>query len=302
MDMMNIDSFHHELKKYKILSCIIKKDNDILLSYFSNQKMKKQVQTINSVTKTVVGVLIGIAMQKGLIKDLKDPIFLYFPTYEPLFDELKKRITIEHLLTMTDGLDWPEFGEWNCFAPMVYQSDIISFILSRPMLHTPGKVMNYNSGASHLLGAILQRVTNESLHQFAKKVLFHPLEIYETIWHEKQGVCLAADGLKIKTEDLIKIGSLFNEDSTNLIDRKWLEAMMQPVNLTYSNLGFYGYHIWIDKYNAITFCYALGFGGQFLVIVPEFKLVIALTSRIYNNTTLPMNLIKKHILSSLCKN
>lgn len=300
MNDLNLDSFEKAIRKFKILSCVIQKDDKVFFSYFSNQKMQKQLQTINSVTKTIVGLLIGIAIEEGLISSINTPIHTFFNTDVHFLDDPRKKdITIKHLLTMTDGFDWPEFGEWNFFAPMVFESDIIAFILSRPLLNTPGEVMNYNSGASHLLGNIIQMVSHRSLHEYAKIKLFDPLDIKQTLWHEKQGVSLASDGLRIKTEDLIKIGNLILKGGESIVTKKWIHQMIYPNKKTYETMGYYGYHIWVDTYKNIDYHYALGYGGQFLIIVPKYQLVIGITSRIYKESMQPMQLIKKYIFESL---
>ncbi|MDI6453731.1 serine hydrolase domain-containing protein [Peloplasma aerotolerans] len=300
MNHLNLDAFKKAVKKHKILTCIIQQEDDVCFSYFSNHKMQKQLQTINSVTKTVVGLLIGIALDEGLISDIDTPIHTYFESYQHLFDDAyKKEITIKHLLTMTDGLDWPEFGEWEYFAPMVFKSDIIAFILSRPCLNHPGEVMNYNSGASHLLGAIIQMVTHETMHSYAKRKLFEPLDISDSKWIEKQGISLASDGLRIKTEDMMKIGELILKDGNNLVPKEWIKTMIQPNKKTYQTLGYYGYHIWVDTFCNINYYYALGYGGQFIVVIPKHRLIISITSRLYKDSMLPMQLVKKHILKSL---
>ena len=110
---------------------------------------------------------------------------------------------------MTPGMDWPEFGEWNCFTPMVYSNDIIKFILQRPMITNPREKMNYNSGCSHLLSAIIQKVADMSTYDFVKEYLFKPIGISKSVWYGRQGVGLGADGLRITSEDMVRFGCLF---------------------------------------------------------------------------------------------
>lgn len=300
MSTINLTTFQKAISKHKILSCLVHYGDNEVLRHFSNKKSEHQLHTINSVTKTIVGLLVGIALEEKLIESIDMPISTYFPEHLNLFDNSRKQeITLRHLLSMTDGMDWPEFGSWNFFAPMVYQSDIIAYILSRPMLHTPGKVMNYNSGSSHLIGAIIQKVSNQKLHEYAKGKLFHPLGIIESHWHEKQGVSLASDGLKLKIDDMLKIGKLILKNGQKIIPEDWIKTMTTPNLKTYASLGYYGYHIWVDEYQGTSYHYALGYGGQFLVIVPKHSLVIALTSRLYKDSMFPLQLIKEHILDCI---
>ncbi len=300
MRTLDITTFKKAISKHKILSCLVHYGDNEVLRYFSNKKTENQLHTINSVTKSIVGLLVGIALEEKLIESIDMPIITYFPEYINLFDDSRKQeITLRHLLSMTDGMDWPEFGSWNYFAPMVYQSDIIAYILSRPMVHAPGKIMNYNSGSSHLIGAIIQKVSNQKIHDYAKRKLFLPLGILESHWHEKQGVSLASDGLKLKIDDMLKIGKLILNHGQKIVPENWIRTMTTPFLKTYASLGHYGYHIWIDEYRGTRYHYALGYGGQFLVIVPKHCLVIVLTSRLYKDSMFPLYLIKEHIFDQL---
>lgn len=91
-------------------------------------------------------------------------------------DLRKKDITIDHLLTMSVGLDWPEFGEWNYMPPM-FTYDVVKFVLDRELVNEPGTRMNYNSGCSHVLSAIITKATGMKTSEFAELYLFNPLGI-----------------------------------------------------------------------------------------------------------------------------
>lgn len=200
----------------------------------------------------------------------------------------KENITIRHLLTMSSGIDWPEFGEWNCFAPMNYSKDIVDFILRRPMIHLPGKSMNYSSGDTHLLGEIIANVTNMSLEEFADQELFKPLNIREHSWISRDGHALAADGLRLKVSDLLKLAELYLGEGTwqgkRILTKEWVKESMVPRYLTYDNLGNYGYQWWsreIDINNHVYRAFfALGYKGQFSVLIPDMRLSAAIVSDI----------------------
>ena len=210
MDEIMMIELKKKLGKEKILSCLILKNNSLIFEYYKNDKVLKNVQIINSCTKSVISALIGTLVDKGLIKSIYSPITDFFSDIiDKQTDERLKKITIYHLLTMSAGFDWPEFGKWNCFAPMVYNNNIIKFIFERPIVIEPGQTMNYNSGCSHLLSAIIQKLTGMSTHDYAENVLFKPIGICESIWHEREGVSLGADGLRITSYDMLKFGNLF---------------------------------------------------------------------------------------------
>ena len=292
-----------EFKKYKIKSCLIKQNSEIVLEYYSNEKVANKLQKINSCTKSFAGTLVGICLDRGLIEDIDIPIKYYFPEIIGNdTDERKHRITLRHILSMSEGLDWPEFGEWNCFAPMAYSKDIVNFVLSRPMVLEPGEKMNYNSGDSHLIGDIIAKATGMKLVDFAEKELFMPLGIKDIQWLERDGHALCADGLRMKTSDMIKLGELYMNggifNSYRIVSENWIQEALTPRYRTYEYIGSYCYHWWHTEFSLRTgktpVSFALGYHGQFIVIIPSLKIVAAITSEV-NDSMLPIRVLEKYI-------
>ena len=117
---MNVELLCKELKKEKINAVLIMRGSTRVLEYYKNGKQKDKTHKINSCTKSIISILIGIAVDRKLIESIDVPVHTFFPkTFKDQSDKRKMGLTIRHLLTMTDGLDFPEFGEWNAFAPMV---------------------------------------------------------------------------------------------------------------------------------------------------------------------------------------
>jgi len=109
----------------------------------------------NSMTKSVTSLLVGIALERGWIKALNTPVLDYFPEYADLLTPEKSAITLYHLLTMSDGLDWLEFKPpFDSFGKMRGANDAYRYVLERPIKAPPGRTYNYNSGATELIGAI----------------------------------------------------------------------------------------------------------------------------------------------------
>src|SRR5438105_1835620 len=143
------------------------------------------LHNMESITKSVVALLVGIAFDRGLLKNLDAPIFSFFPEYSDLRTPEKDRITLRHLLSMTSGLDWPERAissfnpgnilRWGYIAPDPYR-----FVLERSVEVTPGTAWNYNGGGVWLLGRVLRKVAEQPLEQFAKEALFEPLGIQQS--------------------------------------------------------------------------------------------------------------------------
>jgi len=301
---MDFGGVRKELAKHKITNFLVSQNSKLVFQYYQNSKATSSLAKLNSVTKSVNSALVGICLDRGLIPSVHTPITEYFADYlvnDP--DPRKQTITIYHLLTMSAGFDWPEFGEWNYFAPMVFAKDITEFILGRDLISEPGTVMNYNSGCSHLLGAIVQQVTGQKAADFAQKELFKPLGITEYKWQELGGQSLTADGLKLKPAGLLKFGQLYLDggryNGQQLINPSWITESTNPYYLTYESIGSYGYQWWVSAASLpdggeIPFYFALGYQGQYLIIVPSQEIVIAITARL-QNTLIPLEIAKQLI-------
>ncbi|WP_409294304.1 serine hydrolase domain-containing protein [Peribacillus sp. SCS-26] len=306
---MNLEKLVHELKKEKINAVLISQNNEMIFHYYKNNKQKNKLHKLNSCTKSILSLLIGIALEKGVLQSLDEPVGSYFPKlFFDLEDKRKLELTLRDLITMTEGLDFPEFGEWNCFSPMVYHHDIVKFTLTRPLIHESGTHMNYNSGCSHILSAILSQAAAMKTEEFAAKHLFHPLGIHEYRWYtDNKGINKGADGLVLKISDMHKIGLLMLDEGkfngTEVVPLQWIRESTAPNLLTYEYIGHYGMHWWVDKLDKTknfsppnTYYFALGYGGQFMIVIPGASMVITIASDIYTDSMKPMTIIKDLLL------
>lgn len=298
------EGLERAINKVKIKSWLVFQDEQLSYEYYKNRKIQNNPQKINSCTKSILSILIGIAIDKGFIHSTSDRIIDYFPKLLARQEDIRKNeLTIEHLLTMSAGFDWPEFGEWNYFAPMVYSPDIVRYVIDRELKDEPGDKMNYNSGCSHVLTAILQEATGLKAVDFANDYLFKFLGITRFDWIEdNKGINRGADGLRLTPIDMAKIGLLYLNKGTwkskCLVSSDWVTKSTHPYFLTYEYIGAYGYHWWVRKYYQYEMYFALGYGGQYICIVPELKMVISITSEIYEDTIKPLLLIEEFILKN----
>ena len=296
----------NEFKKIKVKGCIIKQHGDIVLEYYKNDKVKDKQHKINSCTKSIVSALLGICLEKGIIESLDCTIDRYFSEYlQGEENEAKRNLTILQLLTMTEGFDWPEFGEWNCFAHMEYAKDMVAYVLGRNLIREPGVQMNYNSGASQLIGEIIAISTGMPLVEFAKKELFAPLGIKEFTWWERNGHALAGSGMKMHMADMMKFGELYLNGGVyqgrRILSEEWVHESFVPHYMTYDGIGAYGYHWWytsvMSEGKKIDINFALGYCGQYIIVVPKLDMVIAIVSEL-KDTMAPMEIVK----NALAKN
>ena len=262
------------------------------------QRNANTLHDIASITKGVVALLIGIAFDRGWLRDLDAPVVSFFPEYADLRTPEKDRITLRHLLAMTSGLDWPEraisLDDW---ANVVRQGwsapDPYRFVLARPVEKTPGTAWNYNSGGVWLLGLILRKVSGQPIEEFAKEALFEPLGTQDEVWGRfPNGDAGTSGGLRLRPRDLAKLGQLVLDGGVwhgrPIVSAGWIKQMIAPQSPRGLSLSFarsYGYLWWQGRSviggREIEWVGALGRGGQRLYVVPALNLVVAVTAGLY---------------------
>lgn len=248
---------------------------------------------VRSVSKSIVSLLIGIALDHKLIASIDEPVFKYFPEYATLRTPAKDRILLRHLLTMSSGIAWdeklpytdPENGE----RQMIDSPDPYRFVLEQPLAAEPGQLWNYSGGSPALLGAILQKVTGKSLVAFARESLFEPLGITDFEWVKMPyGEVAAASGLRMRSRDMAKIGQLLLSrgewQGKRIVSAKWLEESLKPRFLAEPPY-YYGYQWWIGSSllgtRKVDWFEAYGLGSQRIIVVPSLDSVVVFTTGLY---------------------
>jgi CubicO group peptidase (beta-lactamase class C family) len=276
-------------------SILIVKEGYLIVEEYSNGYDRYNQHFIASCTQSIISALIGIANDKGFIDSVDEKIVDFFPELE---SEWKKEITIEHLLTMSSGLDQ---GAFHPNRPMFAQTpDWIGYILSREAVTNPETSFDYYPGNAHILSALLQRATKEDTRSFAVKYLFEPLGISEKeIEWEKdpQGVFVGSWGLYMRPRDMAKVGLLYLNkgawNGTQIIPEAWIERSVTP---SFKGISFedltadYGYLWWIEGKGSPPGYFALGTKGQYIYINPELNLVIVITGN-FLDITVPLEMI-----------
>jgi CubicO group peptidase (beta-lactamase class C family) len=250
------------------------------------------LHTMQSVSKTVTSITIGIAMgRKEFPADLDTPILKYFDEYKIAnLDERKRRMTLRHLLTMTAGLEWNEDLPYNdpknSADVMESKHDWVEYVINQPMAAEPGKVWVYSSGATQLLSHIFKKATGKNVDQYAAEHLFQPLGI---AYHWKQsptGLPDTEGGLYISSSSLAKIGflSLKNGmwEGKQIVPADWVRVSVKPaMNIEDEGRHWgYGFQWWLQPWGKLPekFAWAArGFGGQDLRVVPEYNLIVVST-------------------------
>lgn len=249
---------------------------------------------LRSVSKSIVGLLYGIALERGLVPAPQTPLLDAFPAYTDLTsDPVRQALTVGHALTMTLGTAWNESLPYsdprNSEIAMENAPDRYRYVLDRPIEVPPGTRWTYNGGATALLGYLIEIGSGATLLDFAGTNLFGPLGIRDASWTKGfDGRYSAASGLRLRPRDLARIGQLVLDRGSlgerQLIPATWLNESFQPRTQTPDGLG-YGYQWWLGRLrDGQPWMAAFGNGGQRLLLVPSLGIAIAITAGNYNKS------------------
>jgi CubicO group peptidase (beta-lactamase class C family) len=252
------------------------------------------MHNIKSATKSVASLALGIAIDRGLIRSVDEPIFGFFPELSDLRSPEKERIRLVHALTMTMGLKWveaiPSNEHDNDEVRMHTASDPCRYVLGLPATAPPGQDYFYNTGALTLVSAIIRKATGRTLDEFARETLFQPLGITSVEWVRVKGDSDAGGGLRLRPRDMAKIGQLAlaggRWNDRQIVSKAWIETSTAP-KIEATGGQFYGY-LWflgrsLPHGREVHWAGALGRGGQSIRIVPELDLVVVVTAGYYQD-------------------
>jgi CubicO group peptidase (beta-lactamase class C family) len=267
---------------------------------------------IYSDTKSFMSALVGIALENGLIENLDKKIMDYFPEY--IYSGMDSRffdITVRHLLTMRMGIDIEE----NTLMAIVRTNDWIRETFKLPLLFDPGQKFSYNSLETHLLSAILTKVTGKSALEFAVENLTGPMGIEIIQWnHDPLGNNTGGYDIYMKPRDMAVLGYMYQNEgrinNTQIVSKEWVDASLTRTwaanskkwgPLTDYN---YGYLWWLGKMNGYDLFMALGLGGQYIINFPDLDLIVVTTANKDiswdNEQEIPvLEIVSKYILTAI---
>jgi CubicO group peptidase (beta-lactamase class C family) len=249
---------------------------------------------MRSVSKSVASLALGIAIDRGLIGSVNEPIFNLFPELSDLRSPEKDGIQLLHVLTMSMGLKWVEAtpsneGD-NDEERMHKAPDPCRYVLGLAATTPPGQDFFYNTGALTLLSAIIHKATGRPLDEFARATLFEPMGITAVEWIRVKGDADAGGGLRLRPRDMAKIGQLIlaggRWNGRQVVSKAWIDASMTP-RMDATGVYFYGYLWWLGRSllngREVHWAAAFGRGGQSIRIVPELDLVVVVTAGYYQD-------------------
>jgi CubicO group peptidase (beta-lactamase class C family) len=315
---------------------VLRNDRLVLERYFEGEDQARGIGAIGRVafkpdtmhdlrscSKSIVGLLYGIALQQGKVPPPEAPLFSAFPEYADLAGkDGRDRLTIRHVLTMTMGTDWDESSlvysdPRNSETAMDDAPDRYRYILERPVVGTPGERWTYCGGATALLARMIAKGSGKTLHEFARENLFDPLGIGLTEWATgRDGEPFAASGARMAVRDLARIGTLMlhagKVGERAVVPADWVTRCITPV-VSVDEVRRYGYQWFMldigfgkPKGWAVgrleRLWMAQGEGGQRLFIIPALQLVVAITAGNYEREDQgipPTRILREIVLASV---
>lgn len=281
--------------KNKIHSVLLIKNNNLIIEEYFNGHSIDKYHDLRSTTKSIISVLMGIAIDKGFIDTIDDPISKYLkkPTPNKNTDNKKQQITIRHLLTMSSGLDcndWDKKSKGQ--EDKVYKKkDWLQYTIDLPMINEPGKVSNYCSMGVVLLAEIISQASGMSIQEFAQQYLFDSLGITNLNWAHtsNKDVIPSAKRLYLTSRDMAKIGKLIlnkgNWNGKQIVSKNWIMESTSPkTKITGIDYGYLWWNIPFKlNENVVVSKTATGNGGQYIMVFPEIDIVAVFTGGAYNS-------------------
>ena len=264
-----------------IKSFVVQQGGELLIEEYRKGMHAARAINIKSASKSIMSLLVGIAIEQGHLDGVDQEIGSFFPDYFKAHpDPAKQSITLQDLLTMRAGLattSLPNYGPW------VSSHNWVEFALDQPLVEKPGGKMVYSTGSTHLLSVILTRATGMSTREFAKIYLFGPLNISIGGWdRDPQGNFMGGNNIALSPSSLLKIGTMVMNmgvyQQKQVVPRDWIVESMQTYTQSHSQPYKYGYLWWQQKLNGHRMLFAWGNGGQYILMLPTLRTVVAITS------------------------
>ena len=280
------DRFSH------LFSVLVLRNGQLVHEWYAEDVNSETPAVVFSVTKSVVSTLIGIAIDDGLIASVDQTLGELIPLQLPVDgDPRTAEVTLRQLLTMTSGIYCRNDG---CHDSSVPES------AARDLEEDPGVTFAYDTGASHLLSAVLEEVTGMTTYEYAEQELFDPMNFSGESWDvDADGVHFGGKGLNLRPRDMAKFGQLFLNDGQwegeQLISAEYVAAATTNQLSDTQSTEEYGYLWWPGEVEGYETYAAVGYAGQYVTVVPELELVVVITSSFWrrhaNNNAIIRELI-----------
>jgi CubicO group peptidase (beta-lactamase class C family) len=311
----------------KITSVLVARDGKIAYESYFDEFGAAGLRNTRSATKTVTGMLVGIAIDKGFLPGVDAPVMPFFRDKQPVqnSDPRKDKITVEDFLTMSSILECDDSNQFSRGNEerMYLVEDWIKFTLDLPVRGFPsymtkpedspyGRSFSYCTAGAGTLGGVIERATGMTVIEFAKKNLFDPLEISKAEWQfTPLGSAFTGGGLSLQSRDLLKLGQLYLNvgvwSNRRIISERWVKTSTEP-HARIDAETEYGYFWWLRRFKSGTETYPAfymaGNGGNKVCVFPELGMVVVITSTNYSRSGMHQQtdrLLSDYILASVSK-
>ena len=282
----------------RLHSLLVSQRGELIFERYYNGRKAGQPENIKSASKSIISTLVGIALERGLIAGVRTPIVTFFPELARDPDPAKRTITVEDLLTMRSGLEGTSnrnYGAW------VTSRNWVQHALARPLFAPPGAIMEYSTGNTHLLSAILTKASGRSTWEFANEALGAPLGFTFPPWpRDPQGIYFGGNDMLMTPRQMIEFGELYlnrgRAGGRQVVAERWVANSCEgrarefrpgarrgdPLRVDTIPDPMrdrrYGYLWWVYEIGGHDTCFAWGYGGQYIFVVPDLDLVIVTTA------------------------
>ena len=265
----------------ELRSLLVSWRGTLVAEHYARGVRSTTLANVKSASKSIIAALVGIAIDRRLIKSVREPIVTYFPELRSDPDRRKQAITVEDLLTMRSGLESTSgrnYGAW------VKSGNWVRYALRQPIVSEPGTAMEYSTGSSHLLSAILTKVSGTSTWQFAQTALATPMGLRLARWPmDPQGIYFGGNEMLLTSRQMVAIGQLYldhgHANGRQVVPSSWVETSCVPrTTSVWDDERRYGYGWWIQAFDGGTACFAWGYGGQYIFVFRDLNLVVVATS------------------------
>jgi CubicO group peptidase (beta-lactamase class C family) len=294
--MDNVQDFIRSDSNKDLKGLLIARNGQLVYEGYFNGHGRDALHDIRSATKSLTSALVGIAIADGIIGEIDAGMVRQLSGLGVNFrdEEQKRKITIEHLLTMTSGMDADEDDPASAgFEDRLYESaDWVRFAFDLPMSHPPGRKWAYASVNTFILGLIIEVATGKPLSAFAEERLFDPLGITEYRWASSPlGRTVAQGNLSLRLRDMAKFGQLFLDQGRwageQLVPEAWVRAsIVGRYAVPWDGYDEYGYGWYLHELSIqgreFAYFFASGNGGNKIYVIPGQRMVVAIQSAAYN--------------------
>ncbi len=265
----------------RLQSLLVSRHGSLVFEYYAKGAGPARLTNVKSVSKSIISTLVGIAIDRRILESVNQPIAPFFPRLTKDRDPRKARITVEDLLTMRAGLESTSFDNYGAW---VRSPNWVNYVLDQPLVSEPGTEMEYSTGNTHLLSAILSSATRESTWAFLQQSLGRPLGLTFSRWpRDPQGIFFGGNDMLMTPRQMMTIGQLYlnrgRAGDRQIVPASWVDASCTPRGRSRFNPDqTYGYGWWMRDFAGRQGCFAWGYGGQYIMVFRDLGLVVVTTS------------------------